>query len=384
VSQFVDGNQVTLLRDGAEYFPALEAAINKAQDSIFIQTYIFELDDTGLKIGDALQVAALRGISVHLLLDGFGCKGLSKKYVNALKSKGVKVLFFRPKISPWTLKRNRLRRMHRKMVVVDGCVGFVGGINIIDDYNTPVHMPPRIDYAVKIKGALLSEMQESMEMLWHKTSRAHVKMRISKEQSKPAQKVIGEMRVAFLLRDNFTHRREIEDAYLSAILTAKSEILIANAYFLPGLRFRHALRDAAARGVRVILLLQGKTEYFLLDLATRALYSALLSQGIELYEYRKSFMHSKVAVIDSRLAIVGSSNIDPFSLFLSLEANVAVDNKTFARELRMSIQHSIDAGSRLVTAEEWLNGFYIKRFFSWMAYAFIKLLMGIVGDPEKS
>lgn len=383
MSQFVGGNQVTLLCNGEAYFPALEKAINEAQHKIFIQTYIFELDDSGLKIGNALKAAALRGVAVHLLLDGFGCKAFPKTYIQALKEKGVRVLLFRPKVSPWSLKRNRLRRMHRKMVTVDERVGFVGGINIIDDYNTPGHFPPRIDYAVKLEGALLTEMQESMEALWYKTRRGYVKtLQKSKKQVKQEKK--GDMRAAFLLRDNFSHRSEIEDAYLSAILSAKSEILIANAYFLPGLRFRHALRDAATRGVRVTLLLQGRTEYFFLDLATHALYSTLLSQGIKIYEYHKSFMHSKVAVVDERLAIVGSSNIDPFSLLLSLEANVAIDNEEFAQELRASIQDSIDVGSSLVMAEAWQRGFYVKRFVSWLAYALIKLIISIVGDPEKS
>ena len=139
----------------------------------------------------------------------------------------------------------------------------------------------------------------------------------------------GQMSAAFLVRDNFRHRRDIETAYMRAIEQAKSEIILAHAYFLPGLDFRHALINAAGRGVRVVLLLQGRVEYFLQHYASRALYGNFLDAGIEIYEYRKSFLHAKVAVIDGHWATVGSSNIDPFSLLLSREANVVVDDEEF-------------------------------------------------------
>ena len=335
MSQFLADNKITLLRRGAEYFSALEAAIEAASEEIYLQTYIFELDDTGLRIGNALKRAASRNVMVYLLLDGFGCKDLPKSYVNELEKARVEVLIYRPNISPWTLKRSRLHRMHCKVTVIDGCVGFVGGINIIDDFHTPTQVPPRVDYAVKVEGALLPSMRASMELLWCKLCRVNFReVHTSNLVIDFTQKMIGDMRAAFLLRDNLLHRNEIEEAYLSAIKSAKSEILIANAYFLPGLRFRHALRDAAARGVRVTLLLRGRVEYLLLDFATHALYSSLLRQGIAIYEYHKSFMHSKVAVVDDRWAIVGSSNINPFSLLFSREANIAVKDNSFARELR--------------------------------------------------
>jgi len=186
---------------------------------------------------------------------------------------------------------------------------------------------------------------------------------------------------AFLVRDNVRHRKDIENAYLSAIESAKTDILIANAYFLPGLHFRHALRDAADRGVNVTLLLQKRTEYRLLDFATRALYSAFLHQGITIHEYHKSFMHSKVAVIDQNVAIVGSSNIDPFSLFLSLEANVIIENEHFAMQLKQSLRHAIGDGASLMTADQWRHGHYLKRFISWIVYGFVKLMIGIIGYP---
>lgn len=380
MNTLLNGNQITLLKNGGEYFPALESAIDSARYEIYLQTYIFDLDHIGLRIGNALKRAAARDVQVCLLLDGFGCKDMPKTYMRELEVAGIEVLVYRPKISPWTLKRNRLRRMHRKVAVIDGRLGFVGGINIIDDFNTPSHMPPRVDYAVKVEGPLLPSMRTSARLLWRRMCWVHLRpVQPGKLQKHVYQGAAGNMRAAFVLRDNLWHRNDIEDAYLAAIRSAKSEILIANAYFLPGLRFRHALRDAVARGVRVILLLQGRVEYILLDFASHALYSSLLRQGIEIYEYHKSFMHSKVAVVDGRWATVGSSNIDPFSLMLSREANIVVRDDGFARELRADLQQAMDSGASQVTVDDWEHGHYIKRFLSWMVYGLVRLMTGIAG-----
>jgi len=385
MSQFTSGNQVTLLCNGTEYFPTLISAIDDAKYEIYLQTYIYELDKTGKRVGEALKAAALRGVSVYLLLDGFGARKLSKTFIESLKALGVEVLFFRPKISPWTLKRSRLRRLHSKLTVIDGVTAFVGGINVIDDFNTPSHTPPRKDYAVKVKGALLKEMRVNAKAVWKRVcQRQFVKTRKSKLKAHYLNNVADGIPAKFLIRDNFKHRRDIENAYLAVIESAKSEITIANAYFLPGLRFRHALREAAERGVTVKLLLQQRTEYPFLDFATRALYSSLLNQGIQIFEYHKSHMHSKVAVIDQQFAIVGSSNIDPFSLLLSIEANVIVEDAAFATQLQQHLANDINTGATLMTIEKWHRDHYFKRFISWVVYLFLKLMLALVGDKEKS
>ncbi len=384
MNQLIAGNQISLLRNGAAYFPALEAAIDSAQYEIYLQTYIFELDETGLCIGEALKRAATRGVMVCVLLDGFGCKDLPSTFAKEMEITGVELLIYRPKISPWTLKRSRLRRMHRKIAVIDGRIGFVGGINIIDDSNTPSQLSPRLDYAVKVEGPLLPAMRASTMVLWRKLCKVNSRpVRESVLKYNAAQLPAGAMQATFLLRDNLWHRNEIEDAYLTMIKSAKSEILIANAYFLPGLRFRHALRDAAGRGIHVTLLLQRRVEYMLLDYASHALYSSLLSQGIVIYEYHKSFMHSKVAVVDGRWAMVGSSNIDPFSLMMSREANVLIKDIDFAKELKLDIEASINTGANLMTIDEWEKQHYLKRFFSWVIYGAFRLLLGVVGYSDK-
>ena len=185
--------------------------------------------------------------------------------------------------------------------------------------------------------------------------------------------------MAFLMRDNFRHRRDIETEYMRAIERAKSEIILAHAYFLPGLDFRHALIDAAGRGVRVVLLLQGKVDHFLQHYASRALYGNLLDGGIEIYEYRKSFLHAKVAVIDGHWATVGSSNLDPFSLLLSREANVVVDDEGFGETLRQSLNQAVEIDGRRILAGNWKQQPTGVRFMSWLCYGLLRLMMGISG-----
>lgn len=381
---FTFGNQIKLLRNGAEYFPALANAIQNAHQEVFLQTYIYALDSTGISIGNALKQAALRGVAVNLLLDGFGSKDLPKAYISELKKCGVQVMFYRPKISPWTLQKGRLRRMHRKVAVIDGEIGFVGGINIIDDDNTPHQISPRIDYAVMIEGPVLVAIKHSVQKLWHRMAWLNFKIANIKEQvlkTKLEKPVFHSgVKVAYVIRDNVLHRHDIEKAYLNAINDAKTEIIIANAYFIPGRKFRQALLRAASRGVTIKLLLQGRKEYILM-FATHAFYSKFLNAGIEIYEYRKSFMHSKVAVIDNKWATVGSSNIDPFSLLLANEANVVVEDVNFASELKSDIEISIQNAFH-VTLETWEQDSKLKNFFSWVVYGVVKIFLSIVGKND--
>lgn len=379
---FTDFNQIELLRNGEEYFPALEAAIDEARYEIYLQTYIYEADQTGYRIGDALKRAVQRGVRVHVLLDGFGCKDLPRPYIEELLEAGVEVLIYRPKISPWTLKRSRLRRLHRKLVVIDGAIAFVGGINIVDDYNASNHGLPRVDYAVSIRGELLTQIRSSARRLWRRIAWSHL-LRVDTRILPISEKVVaGKVRAAFVVRDNLLHRRDIEQSYLKAIQHAKSEILLANAYFIPGMNFRKALIAAARRGVRVRLLLQGKREYFLM-FATHYFYSDFLAEGIQIYEYRKSFMHGKVAVIDREWATVGSSNIDAFSLFLAREANIVILDSAFAQTLAADIEHNILDGAQEILAENWTRGNYLKRTLSSLVYLVVRLVTGLVVQPDR-
>jgi cardiolipin synthase len=382
--QFVPGNHLRLLRNGEEYFPALVAAIDEARTEIFLETYIFADDETGSIVADALARAAARGVAVRLLLDGFGARDFAPRFRDMLRRAGAEVLVFRPRISPWSLRRGRLRRMHRKLACVDGRVAFVGGINVIDDYDTPDQTPPRYDYAVRVEGPLTEEIRASSARLWTQVAWATFRRRwpgfvrrpfggtgSAPEAPDPAR---GGLRAAFVVRDSMRHRSDIEDGYLHFIGEASEEVVIACAYFFPGRRFRRALMDAAARGVRVVLLLQGKIEYALLYYASRALYGALLDAGVEIREYHRSFLHAKVAVFDRRVACVGSSNIDPFSLLLAREANVFVEDRGFTEQLRTSLEQAMHRGSRPVPQQQWRLQSLWLRLRVWIAYGIVRLL----------
>jgi cardiolipin synthase len=378
MTELVDGNLLTLLESGRDYFPALEAACDEAQHEIHVETYIYADDAAGQAVGDALKRAARRGVATHLLVDGYGSKRLSATLLEELKAAGVKLLIYRPDIAPWRSPRQRLRRMHRKLAVIDARIAFVAGINVIDDMHTPRHTPPRFDYAVRVEGPLLESIHPAVKRLWMIVLLTQLGTGWPvTEGPQPAPVVRGRSRAGFLVRDNLWHRNDIEDAYLEAIGRAKSEIVIASSYFFPGLAFRHALAGAAARGVRVILLLQGRVEYRLLHYASRALYGALLDAGIEIHEYHKSFLHAKVAVIDRYWATVGSSNIDPFSLLLAREANIVVEDEAFAASLHGSLNGALQNGAKEVHAESWHRRPLLARVAHWTCYGFARLLTGV-------
>jgi cardiolipin synthase len=378
--RFFAGNRVTLLHNGAEYFPELGKAIDNAASEIFLEAYIFEDDDTGRRIAKALKRAALRGVAVHLLLDGFGSKSLPQEMIDDMTRAGIQVLLFRPEVLSFQFRRRRLRRMHRKLVMIDGRIAFVGGINIIDDMHTPKQVPPRFDYAVKIEGPLLRVIHAAARDLWARVTWTHLRREWRHTKGLPAAvHSCGEQRAALVTRDNLRHRRDIEQAYLNAIAGAKQEIIIANAYFLPGRNFRRALVNAAARGVRVILLLQGRVEYVLLHYASRALYGYFLDAGVEIYEYHKSFMHAKVAVMDGYWATVGSSNIDPFSMLLGREANVMVEDRSFAQQLRQSLMQAVAHGAARVVRERWTNQPLAQRILIWICYGAARFITGVFG-----
>lgn len=380
----VPGNRITLLECGAEYFPALVAALDAAQAEVHLETYIFARDASGCCVAEALCRAAARGVTVRVMVDGFGGRDFVQETLPELVAAGVEVLIYRREIAGWprmrNLRRHRLRRLHRKLAVIDGKVAFVGGINIIDDLNTPQNVPPRFDYAVRVEGPLLGAIHAAVTHLWWLVSWARLRVRpLPVSRVRPQTERVGAVRASFLVRDNLRHRREIEEAYLKAIAGAQKEIILACAYFFPGRRFRQALIDASRRGVRVVLLLQGRVEYALLHYASRALYPHLLEGGVHIHEYHRSFLHAKVAVVDDRWATVGSSNIDPFSLFLAREANVVVHDEGFTAQLHASLMRALRTSAREMQRDDWHRAPRLIRLTSWLAYGLVRLALGMLG-----
>jgi len=377
---FTEGNRLDLLETGAEFFPALEEAIENAQSDVFVETYILQYDIVGRCLISAMRRAAGRGVTVRLLVDGFGSRHFVDNHYQMMLDSGIHMLVYRREFSRWVLRRHRLRRLHRKLAVIDGKVAFVGGINLAHDF--PEHIPdhPRHDYALRIEGPLLRAIQATVKHVWEMMVWASLKHRFFLNQLPLPQGLpAGNVTAALVIRDSLRHRRDIESAYLEAVDRARHRILIANAYFLPGRRFRRALIMAANRGVEVTILLQGQVEYRLQHWATQALYPSLIGHGIRVVEYRRSYLHAKVAVIDDLWATVGSSNIDPFSLLLAREANIVARDSAFAITLRQRVEHAMAEGGQAVSMTLWKKKSIPARVMRWLAYGIVRLAVGISG-----
>ena len=383
MAEFVAGNRLALLHSNAGYFPALLQAIAGARREVFLESYIFAHDVTGQVVAATLIEAAHRGVTVRVLVDGFGARQFADDYLEQLVSGGVQAMIYRPELARFRLRRHRLRRLHRKLAVIDGAVAFVGGINVVDDDNAPSHLRPRYDYAVQVEGPVVREIHVAVRHMWEIVAWVNFKHRFRiTDTVETSQEPLGQQTAAFLIRDNIRHRNEIANAYIEAIETAGREIIIANAYFLPGIRIRRALAAAVRRGVRVRVLLQGRSDHPLVLFATQALYRALIGKGVEVFEYTGGFLHAKVAVIDEFWATVGSSNMDPMSLLLAKEANLVVQDAPFAAELRASLNEAMAERSCPIRAEDLERLPMQQRLLCWLSYAAVRLFIGLAGyDP---
>ncbi len=396
-----DGHQVQLLQGGAEFFPALLAAIEASEQEVRLETYIFNFDASGEQVAAALERAARRGVRVYLVVDGFGTPSIPGVWVQRFAESRVRWRQFSP-LGRWGLLfPTQWRRMHRKLCVVDTDLVFCGGINVLDDYFDPVYgvqESPRFDFALRVRGPLVLDAHRAMVQFWArlqitrqlqlmafkdarqtwKAARASTRS----AQSKLAQSATGAVagsNAMLLLRDNLRNRNRIERAYRKAIVTARSEILIANAYFLPGGKLRRALVRAAKRGVKVRLLLQGRYEYFMQYHGSRPVFDQLLEAGVEIHEYSVGFLHAKVAVVDGRWATVGSSNLDPLSVLLAREANVVVDDAQFAQSLRACLVAAMDTEGTQLDAQTCARRPWHQRLLDRLAFGVMRLLLFLAG-----
>ena len=375
----VQGNRVQLLVNGEEYFPSLLEAVASAHRSVHLETYILADDKIGERVLNALSDAASRGVEVRVLVDGYGGGAHARRLAKRMHMLGVELCIFRPE-RWWHMERRLLQRLHRKLAVIDDRIAFVGGINIIDDWtDVPVgadgRARPRFDFAVRCEGPLVGAIALAMRRLWSLVTllRTDRFEHTGNDEPLVPQPIFDDgVSATLLLRDNLRNRHAIERNYLDAFARASHDILIANAYFLPGRRVLAALRAAAARGVRVRLLLQGRVEYALQHHAQRAMYGDLLGAGIEIHEYQASYLHAKVAVIDEAWATVGSSNIDPYSLLLAREANVVVLDARFATRLRTTLELAIETDSEALPPANYLRRGLFTRLLDWAAYGVVR------------
>jgi cardiolipin synthase len=374
-------NQFTLLTNGVEYFPALIAAFEAAQKVIQLESYIFENDEQTAPVLAALTAAAQRGVKVRVLIDGIGSKAFIRADgLTQLRVAGVEVRVFNRDDNPFLLARSRLRRLHRKVVVVDEAVAFVGGINIVSDF-APPNPPdaPQYDYAVQIAGPLVHRIYRNSLDVFAATEPTTYLRRKWRAMLKQMPTLTESANAAFVYRDNFRNRRSIEKMMTRAIQSAKQEVIVANAYFLPGWRFRYTLKRAAKRGVTVTLLLQGFTDHAYLRAATRFMYASLFEAGVYIAEYERSMLHAKVCVVDGAWCTVGSSNLDPFSLLLAREANVVIHEPQFVRTLRTSLTDELTHNSASIAPVMWARRGMLEKFKSAAAYGLAKVGLAVMG-----
>ncbi len=402
------GHQVQLLQGGHEFFRALIDAIDVSTHEVRMETYIFSVEAAGEGVAAALERAAQRGVAVYLVIDGVGTPRIPADWATRFNTAGVQWHIFLPLGRLGALIPSRWRRLHRKLCVVDGTVAFCGGINVLDDFYDPnygVLEAPRFDFAVRVTGPLVQAVHEATAQFWWRLQAASnarqsdfpVAWRALQEAVTLALQARSDADIGrdagapvpgapehntnadLLLRDNLRNRSRIERSYRKAIGEAQTEIIIANAYFVPGRKLRQGLIHAAQRGVKVRLLLQGRYEYFMQYHATRPVYGALLAAGVEIHEYAVSFLHAKVAVIDSHWATVGSSNLDPLSLLLAREANVVVDDVAFAQDLRVRLEHAMAHGGVRVDPAAYANRPWRHRFLDRVALGVMRILLFLNG-----
>jgi cardiolipin synthase len=347
-SRWTSGNELQLLENGEEFFPCVFEAIAQAREEVVVETFILFEDPVGLALQQALLAAARRGVQVDLTIDGYGSPDLSAAFLGSLCEAGVRVHVFDPGWRLFRWRTNVLRRMHRKIVVVDAELAFVGGINYSADHLRDFGPQAKQDYALRIRGPLVGDIHRFVHAalaagLRHQSGfRRWLGHRARLRAQARHLPAVGNAQAMLVTRDNTRHTDDIERYYRLAIRSARTHVTIANAYFFPGYRLIRELRRAAQRGVQVRLILQGEPDMPIVKVAARMLYHHLVRAGVEVYEYCERPLHGKVAVVDDRWATVGSSNLDPLSLALNLEANVLVHDQAFNQTLRARLDHLVE------------------------------------------
>ena len=327
------GNRVELLENGEAYFPKVFDAMRQAQREILLETFILFEDKVGHELQGILIEAAQRGVKVVVSLDGFGCGELSPAFLATLAEAGVMVQMFDPASKTLGIRTNWFRRLHRKIVVVDASVAFIGGINFSADHLADFGPEAKQDYAVQVIGPAVADLHHFALAQSGRQVRTRRGWRRRRERPSPWSGEKGDGWVRLIYRDNIQHRDDIEEAYIHALSQARQRAVIANAYFFPGYRLLREIRNAARRGVHVQLIMQGQPDVLLAKLAARMLYDYLLKDGVVIHEYCQRPLHGKVALVDDEWSTVGSSNLDPLSLALNLEANVLIRDRDFNQQL---------------------------------------------------
>lgn len=375
--RWIGGNSIDLLENGEEFFPRVFDAIAAARSEVLLETFILFDDKVGRELHDVLLAAAQRGVQVDLTVDGWGSPDLPEEFIATLVAAGVRMHVFDP--APGIFHRLRLfRRLHRKLLVVDGELAFIGGINFSADHLADFGPEAKQDYSISIRGPLVEQIRTFALAAVQRTRERRRWFR--RRQAALSSETHEEGAVAaFVWRDNERNKTDIERHYRMAIRLARERVTIANAYFFPGYAFLRELRRAARRGVHVSLILQGNPDMPIVQTAAGMLYHYLLSAGVRIYEYCERPLHGKVAVVDEEWATVGSSNLDPLSLSLNLEANVMIRDRDFNARLAEKLQGLIDRNCKEIDIRELKESSWWRLMRSFVLFHFLRRYPAWIG-----
>ncbi len=343
--RFVPGKAVQLLRDGREAFPAMLEAISQARRQVLLEMYWFASDATGRSFAEELGRALKRGVEVAIIYDSVGSIGADRAMFTELEQQGAKVLEFNP-VAPWArrfrLSFSRLsRRDHRKILVVDGSIGFTGGINLAAQW-APVEDGGGgwRDDMVRIVGPAVNGLSHCFHRVWRRYELPAIQHLHADAQAGAAsgQRLLP---VRILGERYFRHRHEIATDYAARVYAAKSRVYIENSYFVPDGDIRRALVRAARRGVDVRVVVPAHSDVEVVKFAGRAQYEKLLRAGVRIYEWQEGMLHSKTAVIDGYWSTTGTFNFDYMSLRYNLEVNASVLDNDLGAQVEASFRQDL-------------------------------------------
>jgi cardiolipin synthase A/B len=373
-TKFTGQHNVRLVRGGKEYFDTLHELIGKARETIHLQTYIFDEDETGRAVAEALMEAARRGVSVFVLVDGYASKNLSREFIEAIREAGVYFRFFEPLFKSSNFYFGR--RMHHKIFVADALHSLIGGINISNRYNDMPGEQAWLDFGFYAYGNVAREFCALCNNTW-KGFKTSVKVprcpSFNHEEGIPTDK---DSLVRIRRNDWARGRNQISASYLRMFRNAKSELIIMSAYFLPGDRFKRALRNATRRGVKIKVIMAGYSDVLIAKNAEKYMYDWLLRHNIEIYEVQHRVLHAKVAICDGTWMTLGSYNVNDISAHASIEANVDIEDGAFVKKVQELFHHIIKTECVRITASTHGKAKNIPRqLLRWTAYQFIRVLL---------
>lgn len=363
LDKYLPGNRLTLLSTGKEAFAAMGEAIASARETVHLETYRFFSDKTGYEFARRLMEKSLAGVRVRVIIDGIGSMEMNPVLIQRMRNSGIQILEYRP-VAPWRARWGWGRRNHRKILVVDGAVGFTGGMNISDDH-APLDEGGSEwrDMHVRVEGPAAQELERLFRAVWFQETG-----RWFASQGEPGGPA-GPSKVWVAANQEFLHRYTIRSAYLKVLRAARHSVSIANAYFVPDRGIRRALAAAARRGVRVRILVPGRTDVPAAWYAGRYRFDYLLRHGVRLLEWPGPILHAKAAVIDKSWCAVGSYNLDHRSLLHNLEVNLHILDGEFAGQMEQAFD-SDASRSRELTLDEWRRRPWLDRFFERFFYFF--------------